>query len=170
MRIAILNCKGKKQDYECNAEEMYSKSYIFSKQLDIVKKNYNAYYILSSKYGLVSPDTIIEPYDLTFEPPKTDFTRGMGNGYNNAPRATKEYKQEWAIKVVKQIKQLEGNIDMWIGNLYYQPIKNTLPDNIRKIQVNSGTGVNKMKGMLTQMSIIGISVDEMINQGLIKVG
>jgi len=59
---------------------------------------------------------------------------------------------------------------MWIGNLYYQPIKNTLPNNVRKIQVNSGTGVNKMKGMLTQMSIIGISVDEMINQGLIKVG
>ena len=170
MRIAILNCKGKKQDYECNAEEMYSKSYIFSKQLDIVKKNYDGYYILSSKYGLVSPDTIIEPYDLTFEPPKTDFTRGMGNGYNNAPRATKEYKQEWATKVIKQIKQLEGNIDMWIGNLYYQPIKNTLPNNVRKIQVNSGTGVNKMKGMLTQMSTIGISVDEMINQGLIKVG
>ena len=43
MRIAILNCKGKKQDYECNAEEMYSKSYIFSKQLDIVKKNYDGY-------------------------------------------------------------------------------------------------------------------------------
>ena len=170
MKIAILNCKGKKQDYECNAEEMYSKSYIFSKQLDIVKKNYDGYYILSSKYGLVSPDTIIEPYDLTFEPPKTDFTRGMGNGYNNAPRATKEYKQEWATKVIKQIKQLEGNIDMWIGNLYYQPIKNTLPNNVRKIQVNSGTGVNKMKGMLTQMSTIGISVDEMINQGLIKVG
>jgi hypothetical protein len=171
MRIAILNCKGKKQDYECNAEEMYSKSYMFSKQLDIVKKNYNAYYILSSKYGLVSPNTIIEPYDLTFETKSYEQRlTSMGRGYNNTPKATNEYKQEWAIKVVNQIKQLEGNIDMWIGNLYYNLIKNTIPANVRKVQVNSGKGVNKMKGMLTQMSTMSISVEEMINQGLIKVG
>jgi len=170
MNIAILNCKGKKQSYTCSAEEMYSKSYIFSKQLEIVKKNYDKYYILSSKYGLVSPSTIIKPYDLIFEPPKTDFTRGMGAGYNKSPRATKEYKQKWAIKVIEQIKQLNGDIDMWIGNLYYQPIKKHLPANIRKVQVNSGKGVNKMKGMLTQMSTMDISVEEMIDKGLVKVG
>ena len=38
MKIAILNCKGTKQNYTCPAEEMYSKSYIFSKQLEIIKK------------------------------------------------------------------------------------------------------------------------------------
>jgi len=170
MNIAILNCKGTKQNYMCPAEEMYSKSYIFSKQLEIVKQNYDKYYILSSKYGMVEPTTIIEPYDLTFEPPKIDFTRGMGAGYNKAPRATVEYKQQWATKVIEQLKQLNGNVDMWIGNLYYQPIKKHLPANIRKVQVNSGKGVNKMKGMLTQMSTMDISVEEMINQGLVKVG
>jgi len=169
--IAILNCKGTKQDYSCPAEEMYSKSYIFSKQLEIINKNYNEYYILSSKYGLVSPSTIIEPYDLTFETKSYEQRlTSMGRGYNDTPKATKEYKQEWAIKVSEQIKQLDGNIDMWIGNLYYQPIKKYLPDNIRKVQVNSGKGVNKMKGMLTQMATMDISVEEMINQGLVKVG
>ena len=168
--IAILNCKGKKQSYSCSAEEMYSPSYIFSKQLEIVNKNYNEYYILSSKYGLVSPSTIIKPYDLIFEPPKTDFTRGMGAGYNKSPRATKEYKQQWTTKVIEQIKQLNGQVDMWVGYLYYNPLKKYLPVNVRKVQVNSGKGVNKMKGMLTQMSTMDISVEEMINQGLVKVG
>jgi len=171
VKIAILNCKGKKQDYTCSAEEMYSKSYMFSKQLEIVKKNYDKYYILSSKYGLVKPTTIIEPYDLTFESKSYEQRlTSMGRGYNNTPKATKEYKQEWAIKVVEQIKQLNGNVDMWIGMLYYNPIKKHLPANVRKVQVNSGKGVNKMKGMLTQMSTMDISVEEMINQGLVKVG
>ena len=170
MKIAILGCKSQKQDYECPAEEMYSKSYIFSKQLEIVNKNYDKYYILSSKYGLITPDTIIEPYDLIFEPPHTNFTRGMGAGYNSAPRATKQYKQEWAKQVVEQIKQLNGDVDMWVGMLYYNPIKKHLPSNVRKVQVNSGKGVNKMKGMLTQMSTMDISIEEMINQGLVKVG
>ena len=74
MTIAILGCKGLKQDYTCPAEEMYMKSYIFSKQLEIIKKNYDKYYILSSKYGLITPHTIIEPYNLIFEPPQTNFT------------------------------------------------------------------------------------------------
>lgn len=170
MRIAILNCKGTKQSYACNAEEMYSPSYIFSKQLEIVKKNYNKYYVLSSKYGLVEPTTIIEPYNLIFEPPKTDFTRGMGAGYNKSPRATKEYKQEWAIKVIEQIKQLNNQVDMWVGYLYYNPLKKYLPANVRKVQVNSGKGVNKMKGMLNQISTMDINVEEMIEQGLVKIG
>lgn len=169
MKIAVLGCKARKQDYTCSAEEMYSKSYLFSKQLEIVKKNYDKYYIMSSKYGLIEPNTIIEPYNLIFEPLKTDFTKGMGVNYNNAPRATKEYKIEWAIKVGKQLNQISGNIDLWIGLLYYNPIKKYLPNNIRRVQVNSHSGINKMKGMLTQISTLDISVEEMINQQLLKV-
>ena len=171
MKIAILNCKGTKQDYSCSAEEMYSKSYMFAKQLEIIKKNYDEYYILSSKYNLITPDTIIEPYNITFETKSYEQRlTSMGRGYNDTPKATKEYKQQWAIKVIEQIKQLNGKIDMWVGNLYYQPIKKHLPNNVRKVQVNSGKGVNKMKGMLTQMSTMDINVEEMINQGLVKVG
>jgi hypothetical protein len=168
MKIAILGCKGVKQNYTCPAEEMYNKSYIFSKQLEIIKKNYDKYYILSSKYGLITPDTIIEPYDLIFEPLNTNFTRGMGAGYNSAPRATKQYKQEWAEQVIPQLKQLKGNVDMWVGYLYYNLLKNHLPSNFRKVQVNSGKGVNKMKGMLNEIAPLTLSIDEMINQGLLK--
>jgi len=169
--IAILNCKGTKQNYSCSAEEMYSKSYMFAKQLEIVNKNYDEYYILSSKYGLIKPTTIIEPYDLTFETKSYEQRlTSMGRGYNDTPKATKPYKQEWAIKVIEQIKQLNGNVDMWIGMLYYNPIKKHLPANVRKVQVNSGKGVNKMKGMLTEMSTMDISVEEMIKQNLVKVG
>ena len=41
-------------------------------------------------------------------------------------------------------------------------------NNFRKVQVNSGKGVNKMKGMLNEISPLTLSIDEMINQGLLK--
>lgn len=63
--IAIIGCKASKQDYECSADEMYSKGWIYRAQRDFIKVAYSEYYILSSKYGLIKPTTIISPYNTT---------------------------------------------------------------------------------------------------------
>lgn len=65
MNIAVIGCKAKKQDYACSAEEMYMPSYVYRAQLAFVKQTYDYYYILSSQYGLLNPNTIIEPYNTT---------------------------------------------------------------------------------------------------------
>ena len=49
-KLAIINCKSKKQDYKCTAEEMYNISFQFRYQVDFIKEYYNDYLILSSKY------------------------------------------------------------------------------------------------------------------------
>lgn len=64
--ICFVGCTKSKQNYECSAKEMYSKSVYFNKQLKYIDFMYNCeYYILSAKYGLLSPDTKIQPYDLS---------------------------------------------------------------------------------------------------------
>jgi hypothetical protein len=73
-RIAIVNCSAMKMDYECEAQELYSKSYVFRAQKNFVEKNYDKWYIISAKYGIITPTTIIKPYDLSFRPSR------RGNG------------------------------------------------------------------------------------------
>lgn len=63
--IAILSCTKTKQDYECAAIEMYSKSQLFNKLVAYCSQHYDDIYILSAQYGLLKKDTIIKPYDLS---------------------------------------------------------------------------------------------------------
>ena len=68
--VIIVGCSKRKKSYTCPAEEMYSESQLFSKTIKYIKNNYNcSYKILSAKYGIISPDTIIEPYDVTINSP-----------------------------------------------------------------------------------------------------
>ena len=65
-KVAIVNCSAMKLDYECEAQELYSKSYVFRAQKDFISTSYNKWYILSAKYGIINPTDIIKPYDLSF--------------------------------------------------------------------------------------------------------
>lgn len=65
-RIALVSCTKLKKDYPCSGQEMYLESQLFKKATDYIRKqDYNEWYILSAKYGLLNKDTIIEPYDTT---------------------------------------------------------------------------------------------------------
>ena len=46
---------------------MYSLSDLFSKTFAYCSKNYDQVVILSAKYGLLFPDDMVEPYDLTLK-------------------------------------------------------------------------------------------------------
>ena len=96
--IAILNCTKKKQTYSCSAKEMYSANYNFIDKLNFIEKHYNEYYIMSVKYGIITPDTIIEPYNLTLSRDKVQL--GSEITY-----PTKEHLQ-W----------LKDNVNTFIGN------------------------------------------------------
>ena len=61
--IAIIGCSKSKQNYSCRADEMYTGT-IFKKSYDVAKQITNNIYILSAKYGLLRPDTVINTYDL----------------------------------------------------------------------------------------------------------
>lgn len=71
MRIALISCTSKKKTYKCRASELYSESPRFSLSYEYAKKNCDKVYILSAKYGLISEDEVIEPYNETLKDKST---------------------------------------------------------------------------------------------------
>lgn len=64
--VIVVGCTKKKKEYRCKAEEMYSESTLFNKTVFYIKTNYDTpFVILSAKYGIISQETIISPYDTT---------------------------------------------------------------------------------------------------------
>lgn len=72
MRIALISCTSKKKQYKCTASELYSESPRFALSHKYAKKSCDKVYILSAKYGLISEDEIIEPYNETLKDKSTE--------------------------------------------------------------------------------------------------
>ena len=62
--VALVACVGKKADRPMPAGELYASDW-FRKASAYATQVSDAWYILSAKYGLVSPDTAIAPYEQT---------------------------------------------------------------------------------------------------------
>ena len=83
--VLLVSCGKRKSDTLCKAKDMYN-SFRFQ-QLKSIGESYGfKWYIMSAKYGLLSPETVIEPYDLS-----------LGS-------CSLEYKQKWAKNVVDNLK------------------------------------------------------------------
>jgi hypothetical protein len=118
MIIAITNCKAMKQDYACSVDEMYSKSYVYRAQQAFFTKAYDRYLIFSAKYGLISPNKIIEPYDLALQSKigRVNVTNAL----------TEEQKNQLFEKVEKQLIELfkiADEIHFHTSNIYYAPFE-----------------------------------------------
>lgn len=109
--IVFIGCTKKKKSYSCEAKEMYSSSHLFKKEYEYAKSlNPDSIYILSAKYGLLHPDSIIEPYEQTL-------------------KSAKDYEiKKWSIMVAKQIKKEKVSTNQkavfLCGKNYYKYIKN----------------------------------------------
>lgn len=69
MRIVIVACAAGKSDEAMQAQDLYT-SDLFRKASALAKRmvangEADAWFILSAKHGLIKPETIIEPYDVT---------------------------------------------------------------------------------------------------------
>ena len=67
MKIALISCTSRKKAYKCPAGELYSESPRFRMAYTLAKLVADKIFILSAKYGLISEDTIIEPYNETLK-------------------------------------------------------------------------------------------------------
>lgn len=104
MKVAFVSCTKLKEDLPCRAKDMYLKSTLFKKATKYIEANeYDNWFILSAKYGLLKQEDIIEPYDETL------------NSMKKSGRIT------WANKVMEQIQDLNINIeciDFYAGQKY----------------------------------------------------
>jgi cytoplasmic iron level regulating protein YaaA (DUF328/UPF0246 family) len=62
--IYLVACVSQKQNHPAPAELMYQSDW-FLKAREYVKRYADNWYILSAKYGLLAPETVIEPYNKT---------------------------------------------------------------------------------------------------------
>lgn len=62
-RICLVSCSKTKESKASPAQILYS-SQLFKASREFAKANFQSWFILSAKYGLVRPDEIIEPYDV----------------------------------------------------------------------------------------------------------
>jgi hypothetical protein len=82
--IYLVSCVSKKRNNKAAAADLYISDW-FKKSKAYTEGRAEAWYILSAKYGLVSPSTIIEPYEQTL---------------NSMP---KKERLQWAEKVFNSI-------------------------------------------------------------------
>ena len=65
--IFLLSCVKSKRNHSCSAKEMYV-SPLFKKMLAVALKSQpKQIFILSAKYGLLKPDDVIKPYEMTLK-------------------------------------------------------------------------------------------------------
>lgn len=126
-KIALIGCTSRKQDYSCPAIEMYTKSNYFNLKLDYCKKiNVDKIFILSAKYGLLKPNTIIEPYNLHLK------------------ETPKEYMLEWSVNVLNDLKEktdLENDeFIILAGNDYMRYLLEHIPNNYNPVR---GLGIGQ---------------------------
>lgn len=62
--VALVACAAAKLPFATAARDLYVSS-LFRKAREYAEQNGDSWYILSAKHGLVRPDRVIEPYDVT---------------------------------------------------------------------------------------------------------
>lgn len=85
-KVALISCSKSKRSYPCQARLLYNPSSLFRKSLAYAQIIADDVYVLSAKYGLLSLDQVIAPYDETLK------------------EKSAEEKNIWAVQVTRQIR------------------------------------------------------------------
>lgn len=76
--IIFISCVKQKRNSPCRAKDMYI-SALFKKMYRYARSlNPDSLYILSAKYGVLSPNDVIEPYDVTLKKLGANQKKRMG--------------------------------------------------------------------------------------------
>ena len=110
--LILISCVKKKKSIAALAKDLYI-SDLFQKQRAYAERFEVPWFILSAEYGLVSPEDLIEPYELYL------------------PKTSQDYQKAWGEKVVGQLKEkvgsLEGKtIEIHAGSIYLEAIRGRL--------------------------------------------
>lgn len=90
--ICLVSCVGQKQSKATKASDIYISDW-FRKAKTYIETVGGSWFILSAKYGLVHPDTIIKPYEKTLNTMKISDRR------------------DWADMVIKQMDKSLPSVD-----------------------------------------------------------
>lgn len=118
-KVFLVSCVSAKNSKSCVAKELYISDW-FRKAKSYVEKSHSDWFILSALYGLVSPETIIDPYEKTLNK--------MGI----------QDRRRWASSVMNDLRpKLQGvdHIVMLAGERYREFLMEDLAKLCRTIEV-----------------------------------
>lgn len=134
-RICLVACVSMKDTRKMRAGDIYL-SPLFKKAKDYASNEFDKWYILSAKYGLIHPDTIIEPYEKTLN------------------TMTREERLKWSKKVFEEllkVSQVGDDVTFVAGLRYRQDLRPLLTKRGNKVKVPmEGLGIGKQLQWLTQ--------------------
>lgn len=81
-RVALVSCVKSKLGRPAPARDLYV-SELFRGSRAYAERHAGAWFILSAKYGLLHPDTVIEPYELTLKTMSTADRRAWARGVHS---------------------------------------------------------------------------------------
>ena len=79
MGVYLVSCVSKKLPHPAPARDLYT-SPLFCKARSYVERTGCPWFVLSAKYGLVDPDEVIAPYDLTLNTMRVADRREWASG------------------------------------------------------------------------------------------
>lgn len=112
MNIAIISCVKTKRIGQMKAKDLYCSPF-FKYAYTYTSQNYDKVYILSTLYGLLEPDDIIETYELTLN------------------KMSAQQKRDWAIRIAKQFQikiTPRDTLHYFCGINYRSNLIKTLPN------------------------------------------
>lgn len=134
MRIAITNCKSKKQNYPCSVDEMYSLSPVYRSQSQFFKKAYDDYYVMSFHIGIKHHTDVIEPYELCLGVSSNDMAE------KNQIVKPDPNKVKWVNRQLKEMIDKGWEIDLHISMNYYKLLSNNIKEQLNHIKQPMGVG------------------------------
>lgn len=115
----LISCSKTKGDYRALAGDLYT-SALFVKSRRLADAYHLPFSILSAKHGLIDPDTLIDPYNVTLK---------------GADRA---FRDEWGRRAAKQIDEAFPSgtrLMLLAGNDYVEPLRQNLPRFARRVDL-----------------------------------
>ena len=130
--IALVGCAAAKLSRPAPARDLYT-SQLFRKASAYAEANADRWYILSAKHGLVSPDTVLEPYDTKL-------------GHKHGPAIW-----DWAERVARQLDaELAGDNEIELLVLAGEQYRTFLARcDYRATVPMAGMGIGQQLGYLT---------------------
>lgn len=107
-RVMLLGCVKSKSTSAESAKDLYL-STLWSRRKRYVEKTCEEWYVISTEYGLVSPNEVIEPYENTLKDKSAS------------------YRREWSQNVVAKLKTKFGSLaavhfEIHAGREYYEQL------------------------------------------------
>lgn len=104
-RIGLVSCSKAKLSAAAPAIDLYGASDLFRKATQYCSKHLDAWYVLSAEHGLVMPDQVLEPYDLTLK------------------QLTTSERRAWGEQVAANLRELgHVSLEVHAGRIYVQAL------------------------------------------------